>query len=120
MKKLSDYTGDKAIELWADLLDPITAILGDKKIAVAVQTGKPKIEIAKAILKNHTKEATEILLRIDDTPINGINILIRLMALLSDVGENEEIKDFFGYAEQANKEEESSGSVMENTEDEEN
>lgn len=119
MKKLTDYKGDEAIELWADLLDPLSAILGDKKIQNIVQSGKPKLIIAKEILKKHSKNAEKILLRIDDTPLDGLNIILRLVDLISDIGKNEEIKSFFGYAVQAEMQEESSGSVTETTEEEE-
>ena len=120
MKKLSDYKGDEAIELWADLLEPLTDILGDKQIANVVRSGKPKLLIAKEVLKLHKKAAVDILTRIDDTPLDGLNIVIRLMELISEIGQNEEIKSFFGYAEQVKEVEESSTSVMENTEAEEN
>lgn len=119
MKKLSDYKGDEAIELWVDLLEPMTDILSDGKVADVVRSGKPKMLIAKEILKSHSEEAKQILLLIDPTPIDGLNIIIRLVALLSDIGENEEVKGFFGYAEQATMNEESSGSVTESTEEEE-
>lgn len=120
MKKLSDYKGNEAIELWADLLDPLTMILTDDKIRKVVSGGKSKIEIAKEILKSHKDEAVEIMLRIDPEPLDGLNIILRLVALLADIGQNEEIKGFFGYAEQAQTESASSGSVTENTEDAEN
>lgn len=116
MKKLSDYQGDEAIELWADLLGPLTAILSDDKVQKIVKSGKPKMLIAKEILKSHKKEATEILLRIDPEPLDGLNIILRLVALLADIGDNEEIKSFFGYAEQGQTENESFGSVTESTE----
>ncbi len=119
MKKLSDYKGDEAIELWADLLDPLTNILGDKKIQSVIQSGKPKLIIAKEILKEHKKDAVDILLRIDPEPINGLNIIVRLVAVVTDIGKDEEIKAFFGYAEQEQTESESGGSVTENTEVEE-
>jgi len=119
MKKLSDYQGDEAIELWADLLEPLTIILGDSEVQKVIQSGKPKIAIAKEILKAHKKEATEMMLRIDPEPIDGLNIILRLVGILADIGQNEEIKSFFGYAEQAGMEAESSGSVTENTEAEE-
>jgi len=114
MKKLSDYTGDEAIELWADLLEPLTAILGDKKVVKVIQSKKPPMIIAKEILKEHSKEAKEILLRIDNTPIDGLNIVVRLVTVLQDIGQSEEIKSFFGYAEQAKKESGSTGSPTEN------
>jgi hypothetical protein len=116
MKKLTDYKDDDAIELWCDLLDPLSAILTDAEIRKVVTSGKPKIEIAKEVLRLHKKEAVEIMLRIDDTPIDGLNIIMRLMALLSDIGQNDEIKGFFGYAEQAQTDSASSGLPMENTE----
>ena len=116
MKKLSDYKGDEAIELWADLLEPLTVILSDDNVREAIQSGKPRAVIAKEILKSHSKDATEILLRIDPEPIDGLNIVLRLVALLADVGQNDEIKTFFGFAEQAKTELEPSGSVTENTE----
>lgn len=114
MKKLSDYKDNEAIELWADLLEPLSKILSDKKIATVFRSGKPKIEIAKEILKKHSKEAKTILLRIDPTPIDGMNIVLRLVTLLAEIGENPEIKAFFGFAEQEQTEDESSTSVTEN------
>lgn len=119
MKRLSDYKGDEAIELWADLIDPLVVILSDKKIAKTVQSGKPKIQIAKEVLKEHKSEAIEILLRIDPEPINGLNIILRLVNLLSEIGENEEVKCFFGFAEQVKKDAASSGCVTESIEVEE-
>lgn len=119
MKKLSDYKGDEAIELWADLLEPLTIILSDDKVQNVIKSGKPKLIIAKEILKSHKTEATEILLRIDPEPINGLNIILRLIAVLADIGQNDEIKSFFGFAEQEQTENESFGSVTESTEAEE-
>lgn len=120
MKKLSDYVGEEAIDLWLDLLDPLSVIATDKEIKDITRSGKPKILIAKMILKAHRKEAIEIMQRIDPAPINGLNIIARLVAIISEIGENEEIKSFFGYAEQAKTENGSSISLMENTEAEEN
>ena len=101
MKRLSDYEGEAAIELWCDLLDPLTEIFTDKKLAKVFYSGGSKIEIAKAILKKHSGAAVKILLRIDDTPINGLNLVVRLVEIITEVGKNEELKSFFGYAEQA-------------------
>ena len=116
MKKLSDYQGEEAIELWADLLDPLTEILTDENVKKVVQSGKAPLVIAKEILKSHSKEATEILLRIDPEPITGLNIIIRLVAVLSDIGSNPDVKSFFGFAVQAQTADESSGLPTETTE----
>ena len=117
MKKLSDYQGEAAIELWADLLEPLTAILGDAEIAKVVQSGKPRMMIASTILKNHKKEAEEILLRIDPEPLDGLNIVVRLVGILVEIGERPDIKAFFGFAAQEKMESESSGSPTASTED---
>lgn len=120
MKKLSDYQSDEAIELWADLLEPLTVILGDSAVQNDLKSGKSKIGIARDILKAHSNEAKEILLRIDPEPINGLNIILRLVALLAEIGKNEDIKSFFGYAVQEKTDSESFGSATENTEAGEN
>ncbi len=117
MRRLSDFKGDEAMELWADLLEPLTGILGDPEVAKVVKSGKPMMLIASEILKSHKAEAVQIMQRIDDTPIDGLNIILRLVNLIKEIGENDTIKSFFGYAEQAKTETESSGSVMESIED---
>ena len=104
MKKLSDYKGEEAIELWADILEPLNAIFTDNEFAEAVRSGKSKMELAKLLLKNHAKETEEVLLRIDNEPIDGLSILIRVIALLAEIGQNEYAKTFFGFAEQVKKE----------------
>lgn len=120
MKRLSDYQGDQAIELWADLLDPISEILTDTEVANVVRSGQAPIVIAKTILKSHKKEACEILLRIDPEPIDGLNVIMRLVNILAEIGQRSELKSFFGYAGQERAENESSGSVTESTEAGEN
>lgn len=120
MKKLSDYVGEDAIDLWLDLLEPLSVIATDNEIRKITRSGKPKLLIAKTILKAHRKEAIEIMERIDPEPINGLNIISRLIAIITEIGENKELKSFFGYAVQAKTEKESSISVTENIEAEEN
>lgn len=122
MKKLSDYKGDESIELWMDLLDPITAIVTDPEIKKTLleHGGRPNLSVVKTILKSHKSEATEILTRIDPEPIDGLNIVVRLIALLTEVGENDTVAHFFGYAEKVKTAKESFGSATENTEAKEN
>lgn len=119
MRSLSDYQGEEALELWADLLEPITQIIGDPEIAKVLQSKKPPLLKASAILKKYKAEAEKILLRIDPEPLDGLNVLVRLAAIIVDVGQNEEIKTFFGFAEQEKTDNASSGSATENTKAEE-
>lgn len=115
MKKLSDYQGEEAIELWADLLEPATKIIGDPQVANVVKSGKPPFIIASEILKSHKEEAMNIMLRIDPTPIDGMNIITRLVSLVLEFMNNDDLKGFFASAGQANTEQESSGSATVNT-----
>lgn len=117
MKKLSDYEGNEAIELWADLLKPMTKIFGDPDVANVMKSHKPPVIIAQTILESHTAEATEIMLRIDPTPINGLNLITRLVSLVMEFVNTEELRGFFPSVEPDVMESESGGSAMANTED---
>lgn len=63
--KLSEYKGEKALDLLADLIEPATAIMADKEITNAVRANLPKIKIVKAAIKNHKAEVIEILAILD-------------------------------------------------------
>ena len=119
MKRLSDYKDEEALDLWADLLEPATKILSDKAVTDCINAGIPRILIARNILKAHKKEANEILLRIDPEPLNGLNIVIRLVNLLVELGENEDIRTFFVSAGEVKTLNGSSGSPTESTEERE-
>lgn len=115
MKTLSDYKGEEAIELWGDLLELFVPIFSDREIA-KVASGGNKFTLAKVILARHKKEAEQILLRIDPTPIDGLNIVIRLVQIITEVGKDDYVKSFFGFAEQGETDSESIGLPTESTE----
>lgn len=100
MKKLSDYEGDEAIELWGDLIEPITKLIADDEVQKIYKSGMPKVKIASEILKVHPGEVKEILQRIDPEPINGLNVVTRFVSLLVDFSTVPELKDFFESAGQ--------------------
>ena len=95
MKKISDYRDEEALELWADIMETASAIVADPELKKIIDSKKPKIMLAHYILKNHKEEAKEILLRIDPTPINGLNFLTRILSVVSEIGDSEELADFF-------------------------
>lgn len=111
MKKLSDYKNEEAIELWANILDPVTRIFQDK----ALKGTGTMAEKASKIMKLHPKEASEIVLAIDPTPITGLNFIARILGLLIEIENAEEFADFFGSAQPEMMVDVSSGSAMENT-----
>ena len=66
MKRISDYKDGSAIELWADLLEPLGAIFADEKV-IEVMNGKQSVmKIVSTIFKTHKEEAKEF--------ISGLNL----------------------------------------------
>lgn len=117
MKKLSDYVGEEALLLWADLLDSFTEILADKEIADSIRAKKPALVIAKLIVQKKPKEALGILTRIDDTePVNGLTLITRLASVIMEIVSEPTITSFFGLPPVGKSEEIPSGSVTESTE----
>ena len=114
MKRLSDYENEEAIDLWADLLDPITNILSDPEVAKVARSGAQPLAIAKQIVHDHKKEASEILLRIDPTPVNGLNLIVRVLDVIMEIEESPEIMGFLGSSEE-NASPKSSTSAMAST-----
>lgn len=112
MKKLSDYKDEEAIDLWADLLEPITIIIKDP--AIQEIKDKPPAEIAKILIGAHKTEVTEILLRIDPTPLTGLNLIVRVIDVIMEIENSPEIMSFFDSSEPS-EEQTSSGSATENT-----
>lgn len=120
IKTFSDYEGEEALDLWIDLLDPITNIMGDKEILDMRKKPGTKVgHVVKALLKAHKKDVTDILIRIDPTPLNGLNIVTRLIGLIGDLSNSDAAKSFFSAAEAPTQEKPdgSSGSATENIED---
>ena len=116
MKKLSDYQGEDAIDLWADLLEPIARILADSNIKTIYQSGKPKLLLAKEILKTHKADAEEIICRVDPTPFNAITLVTRVISIINEIEETPELKAFFDTGVQAQTDGDSFTSVTESTE----
>ena len=113
MKRLSDYKGEEAITLWADLLEKFTEILSDEEVVKAFRSKKPALLRAKVIMTRKPKEAGDLLLRIDPTPLNGLNVITRMATLIDEIMKDSDMMVFFGSSSEENKT--SSGDVMENT-----
>lgn len=115
MKRLSDYKEEEAIELWMDLLEPIGNILSNKNVKKAYKANGNKLDAVKAIIAECKADAMQILLRIDPTPIDGLNLITRLIDLLMEFEGSEDLKPFFQSAGIATGGA-SSGNATENTE----
>lgn len=87
--KLSEIKGEKAIEVFADLLEPVGKILTDEDIRALVKDDAPKIKIVQKMLKKHTKEVIKMMAIIDDIPeeeyeVNFVSLPAKLIELFND------------------------------------
>jgi hypothetical protein len=98
--RLSEIKGTDAIDVIADIIDPVTVILADKEIQEAIETKKPYLLIAKTILKNQKEAILEVLavLHKEDPKEfkpSLIELPIMLVQLVQDVMDNKELVDLF-------------------------
>lgn len=119
IKNLADIKGDAALELVADLIDPVTEIMSDPVVAAAYRgTEKEPGSKAKAIkvaIKTHKKAITTILALMDEEDPktyepSAMVIPVRLLQILNDPDMN----SLFTLPDQSS-EENTSGSASENT-----
>lgn len=114
--RLSDYKGEDAIDLLADILDPATEILADSKIKDAVRSKQlSRTEIIKMVLKEHKKAIIKIMAIIegvdpDTYQPNVLTLPVKLVDMLND----EEFLQLFQLQGQMG-EDAPSGSATENT-----
>lgn len=119
MRKLSDYKGEDALDLLADLIDPVADIASDKEIATLVRSKQSKMAIVKVAIKNHKKAILEILAILEGVPVEEyecsvFSLPVKILEILND----KELINFFTSAGQT-EDATSFGSSMENTEAEE-
>lgn len=118
--KLSEIKGEQALDLWADLLEPISEIASDKEIAKAVKAGDVKIaEVASKIMKRHKKSIIAILALIEgedkkifEEKITAFTLPSKVLALLND----KELMNLF-LSQSLTEDARSSASALGNTEE---
>lgn len=118
MMKLSEYHGEEALDLFADLLEPASEIMADKEFVEHARSGN-MMKAVKTAVKGHKKAVIEILARVDGADpdnyeVNVFTIPVKALELLND----EALKDLF-ISQGQKKTSESSGSATENTKAEE-
>ena len=113
--KLSEYQGEAALDILADLIEPAGEIMSDKEIGDVFKENRFKA-IGMAI-KNHKKAVMQILATMDGVPVdeykcNVFSLPVKILELLNDP----DIIQLFTYQGQTG-DANSSGSVSENTEE---
>lgn len=87
MKKLSEYRDEEALDLIADLVEPVAALVQDKDFAEAFDGNKAAaVRIA---IKNHKAEVLQILARLENVPVadyhcDVFTLPARLFEILTD------------------------------------
>lgn len=118
--KLSEYKGEKALDMLADLIEPAAAIMADKEISNAVKANLPKIKIVKTAIKNHKPEVIEIMAILDGADPKEYAekvTLFTLPAKLLEILNDPDVMSLF--TSQGQKTETLSGSATESTEESE-
>ena len=128
--KLSDFKGEEALDVLADIIEPITFILADKDIQKMKEEAEkkkkplPMISYVKPAIKNHKKEIIQILARLQNQTPEEYEETLSLATLplqvLDFLNDPEIQKLFISQSQTLQEASASSGSVTENTEANEN
>lgn len=110
-------TNEEELDLFADLLEPVAEILGDKAVSDVFRTGGKPITAIKYAVKNHKQAVVEILARIDGVPVEEYHVTaLALPVKLLNFLNKPEVKSLFTLQGQMNAAA-SFTSATENTED---
>lgn len=103
--RLSDFKGEEAIDVLADIIEPITKILTDSEIQeLSKQKDVPVLKYVKPILKNNKQEVIEILARLDNKSVEEYTAgmsLLTLPAQVMDLISDPELQKLFLSQEQS-------------------
>lgn len=117
MKKLSEYRDEDALDLLADIIDPVTEILADKEV-VNTFLKKTKLQGISLAIKKHKKAVIRCL-----AILNGVSVeeyhcnIITLPKTILEIINDKDLMVFFKSQSQE-MEEESFGSATESGEEE--
>lgn len=103
--RLSDFKGEEAIDVLADIIEPLTYILADEEIQkLSTEKNVPTIKYVKPMLKNHKKEVIEVLARLDNKSVEDYKSTLSLVTLPMQVLElinDPEVQSLFQSQEQS-------------------
>lgn len=117
--KLSEFKGDEALNVLAELMEPVTEIMGDQGVRSLAQTeGTPVIKVAHYVIKNHSENVFKIYEAMTKESRENATPQ-KLIKFILDIADDPELIDLFTTQGQ-NGALTSSGSAMENTEEGEN
>lgn len=94
--KLSEYKDGEALDLLAELIDPVATIASDKQIAELVKAKAGKLKVVQYVIKSHKEQILQILAAIDGVPVeeyhcNALTLPLKVLEILND----KDLMDFF-------------------------
>ena len=117
--KLSEYRGEDALDILAEIIEPAAEIFGDKEFARIYRGGKP-IKAVQYVLKKHKTAVLHLMAALDgEDPATYKPGILTLPRQILDLLNDPELVRLFSSQEQS-KEKTSSGPATENTEANEN
>ena len=96
--KLSDYKGEAALDVLADIIEPLTMILADEEMQKLAKTHAPTLAYVKPAIKNHKQQVFEVLARLENEPVEEFKAncsLITLPKMLLDLFNDPEVQSLF-------------------------
>lgn len=94
--KLSEIKGEQALDVIADIIDPIADITADEEFIKLTKSGAPRGKIIAYAIKNHKREVIEILAALElKTPEEYEVTLLSLPKKLKELFEDEELMELF-------------------------
>ena len=99
MKSLSDFRDEQALDLLADVFEPVVKIMSDNEFLTAFDKGK-RLEAVKIAIKNHKPEVMEVLAAMEGVPVseyhcNVFTVPIRLGEVVGAIMKEPELMAFF-------------------------
>lgn len=117
MRKISEYKDEEALDLLADLLEPCIELFSDKALWNAIKS-ESRIKAVSIAIKNHKQSVVQIMAILHGVPVEEFHYnVITLPKMVLEVLNDKDLLDFFK-SQGENAVETHSGSVTENTEDE--
>lgn len=116
MRKLSEIYGEDALDVLADLIEPLSEFALDKTFVELIRKGD-KIKAVKHAIKEHKKAVLTVMAVLEDeNPATYAPPLLRLPVMLLELFNDPELLVLFPSGQTVT----SSGSASENTEETEN
>ena len=116
MKKLSEYKNEEALDLLAEIIEPVANIFADKEFVSKLQENR--MFAIKYLIKNHKQNILSILASFEGVPVEEYQCTIfSLPIALVNLFNDQDLLDFFK-SQGLKMEDEYSGSATENTREE--